>query len=292
DADADSVERGHGIPRISLRSLHRTPAAGTSKIRKIPAISMANPKQSVALPNPVTICTCAMLTRRGQCVSYWAVSGRGGRRGAGRSRPIDKAGAMPRTTSVLRRCVPAIVLVMACLAARAETTGAVGPIAPPDFRAEFKDSLTAMPDPSDLSTKGTIYIPTYSRVYGAASGAKKLIQLSTTLRIDNTSSTKPLVIERIEYYETSGNRGQIYVPEPLALRPFGTIEIVIPAEDESGGIAANFIVEWAAPGPMAEPLVEAVMIGTQGDTSYSFVSPGRPIRHVGRSGWPQLRFRV
>jgi hypothetical protein len=42
---------------------------------------------------------------------------------------------------------------------------------------------------------------------------------------------------------------------------------------------------------MAEPLVEAVMIGTQGDTSYSFVSPGRPIRHVGRSAWPQFRFR-
>jgi hypothetical protein len=198
---------------------------------------------------------------------------------------------MPRTTSVLRMCVPAVLLALACLVARAETTGAVGPVAPPDFRAQFKDSLAAMPDASDLSTKGTIYVPTYSRVYGAASGAKRLIELSTTLRIDNTSSTKPLVIERIEYYETSGKLVQSYLPEPLALRPFGTIEIVIPAEDESGGVAANFIVEWAGAGPMAEPLVEAVMIGSQGDTSYSFVSPGRPIRHVGRSGWPQLRFR-
>jgi hypothetical protein len=184
-----------------------------------------------------------------------------------------------------------MVLAMACLAARAETTGAVSPVAPPDFRTQFKDSLTTAPDPSELSTKGTIYVPTYSRVYGAASGAKKLIELSTTLRIDNTSSTKPLVIERIEYYETSGKLVQSYLSEPLALRPFGTIEIVIPAEDESGGVAANFIVEWAGAGPMAEPLVEAVMIGSQGDTSYSFVSPGRPIRHIGRSAWPQLRFR-
>ena len=192
---------------------------------------------------------------------------------------------------MLRVCVPAALLALACLVARAETTGAVGPVAPPDFRVQFKDSITAMPDPSDLSTKGTIYVPTYSRVYGAAAGAKKLIELSTTLRIDNTSSTKPLVIERIEYYETAGKLVQSYLSEPLALRPFGTIEIVIPAEDESGGVAANFIVEWAGAGPMAEPLVEAVMIGSQGDTSYSFVSPGRPIRHIGRSAWPQLRFR-
>ena len=66
---------------------------------------------------------------------------------------------------------------------------------------QFKGSLTAMPDPNELSTKGTIYVPTYSRIYGASSGAKKLIELSTTLRIDNTSNTKPLVIERIDRAE-------------------------------------------------------------------------------------------
>ena len=124
---------------------------------------------------------------------------------------------------MLRVCVPAIVLAMACMVARAETTGAVGPIPTPDFRAQFKESLTDAPDPSELTTKGTIYVPTYSRVYGAASGAKKLIELSTTLRIDNTSSTKPLVIERIEYYETSGKLVQSYLKEPLALRPIWRI---------------------------------------------------------------------
>ncbi len=191
---------------------------------------------------------------------------------------------------MLRVCVPAILLAMACMLARAETTGAVSSAAP-DFRDQFKDSLTTLPDPGELSTKGTIYVPTYSRVYGAASGAKKLIQLSTTLRIDNTSSSKPLVIDRIEYYETSGKLVQSYLKEPLALRPLGTIEIVVPAEDDRGGVAANFIVEWAGSGPIAEPMVEAVMIGSQEDTSYSFVSPGRPIRHIGRSAWPQFRFR-
>jgi len=194
----------------------------------------------------------------------------------------------------LRPVLSALLLGLACSIGQAETTGAVGPagqVGPTDFRKQFTDSLTAMPDPGTLSIKGTIYVPAYSRVYGAAGGDRKLIELSTTLRIDNTSASKPLVIERIEYFETSGKLVQEYLSQPIALRPFGTIEIVIPAEDDRGGAAANFIVEWAGTGPIAEPLVEAVMIGSQDNTSYSFVSSGRPIRNVGRSPWPQFRFR-
>ncbi|HUI96924.1 MAG TPA: DUF3124 domain-containing protein [Xanthobacteraceae bacterium] len=181
----------------------------------------------------------------------------------------------------------------ACALVHAQTPAAAAPspIAPPDFHTQFKDSITALPDASDLTIRGTIYVPTYSRVYGAAGSDRKQLQFSTTLRIDNTSATKPLVIERIEYYETTGKLVQSYLAEPLALRPFGTIEIVIPAEDERGGPAANFIVNWAGAGPIAEPMVEAVMIGSQDNTSYSFVSTGRPIRHLGRSAWPQFRFR-
>jgi len=187
--------------------------------------------------------------------------------------------------------LPAVAIAAACLFAHAETTGTAAQPAAVDFRVQFKDSLTDLPDESELSAKGTIYVPAYSRVYGASTGASRLIEFSTTLRIDNTSATKPLVIERIEYYDTGGKLVQTYLKHPVALRPFGTIEVVIPAEDVRGGLAANFIVAWAAAGPIAEPMVEAVMIGSQDNTSYSFISPGRPIRHVGRSAWPQFRFR-
>ncbi len=198
---------------------------------------------------------------------------------------------MPRTASAVQVGLAAVLLAMACAPGRGETPAAPVPFAAPDFRAQFKDSLTDLPDPSDLSVKGTIYVPAYSRVYGAASGEHKLLALSTTLRIDNTSATKPLVIERIEYYDTAGKLVQSFLGGPVAVRPFGSIEIVIPAEDDRGGVAANFIVTWAGVGPIAEPLVEAVMIGSQDNTSYSFVSTGRPIRHLGRSAWPQFRFR-
>jgi hypothetical protein len=187
--------------------------------------------------------------------------------------------------------MPAIALAIACAFARAETTGAASSPSAIDFRTQFKDSLTEMPDVGDLSARGTIYVPAYSRVYGAASGANKLIQFSTTLRIDNTSATKPLVIERIEYYDSAGRLVQSYLKGPIAMRPLGSIEVVIPAEDVRGGPASNFIVTWAGAGPMAEPMVEAVMIGSQDNTSYSFVSAGRPIRHIGHSAWPQFRFR-
>jgi hypothetical protein len=227
---------------------------------------------------------------------------------------------MQRAPSALRFSLAAVMLTLACAVARgeeplapttgnqttaSETTGSQTTggqtsgsqttgsqtIGSPEFLNPFKDSITTMPDASDLTTKATIYVPAYSRVYGASAGAHKLLALSTTLRIDNTSATKPLVIESIEYYETSGKLVQSYLSEPLALRPFGTLEIVIPAEDDRGGVAANFIVRWAGSGPIAEPMVEAVMIGSQDNTSYSFVSPGRTIRHVGRSAWPQFRFR-
>ena len=189
----------------------------------------------------------------------------------------------------LRALLPAIILGLACTVGHAETTGAPGSTI--DFRTQFKDSLVDLPDMGSLSVHGHIYVPAYSRIYGASSGGGGVLELSTTLRVDNTSGTKPLVIERIEYYDTAGKLVQSYLTDPVAVRPFGSIEIVIPAEDNRGGPAANFIVTWSGSGPISEPLVEAVMIGSQDNTSYSFVSAGRPIRNIGRSPWPQFRFK-
>jgi hypothetical protein len=66
----------------------------------------------------------------------------------------------------------------------------------------------------------------------------------------------------------------------VALKPLGTIEMFVANEDLRGGTGANFVVDWAADGPMSEPVVEAVMIGVLGTTSYSFVSQGRNTRLI------------
>ena len=55
---------------------------------------------------------------------------------------------------------------------------------------------------------------------------------------------------------------------------------VIAANDVRGGTGANFVVDWAATGEIAEPAVEALMVGGVGAGHYAFISQGRPIRII------------
>lgn len=140
----------------------------------------------------------------------------------------------------------------------------------------FQDSLTDLPAPSSLTVRGNIYVPAYSSILAGSRGTR--IFLATTLTIHNTSSGQPLVIEQIDYFDTTGKLVERFLKSPVALRPLGTIEIFVAADDKRGGSGANFVVSWAATAPITEPVVETVMIGTVGTTSYSFVSQGRPVR--------------
>jgi hypothetical protein len=165
-----------------------------------------------------------------------------------------------------------VLALMVLLAAPASAQ----PRPPEDPLADFRTSLTTAPAASALTERGTVYVPAYAAI--RAGGGKTRIDLATTLGIHNTAEDKALVIERIDYFETSGRLVQKYLAQPIAVKPLGTIEIFVPRDDTRGGTGANFLVGWAAAGPIAEPLVETVMIGTVGNTSYSFVSQGRAVR--------------
>ncbi len=95
------------------------------------------------------------------------------------------------------------------------------------------------------------------------------------------SHDKSLVLRRIAYFNTAGQLIENYLQQPIALKPFATIEVFIPQSDIRGGTGANFIVDWAAVDSIAEPVVEALMIGGIGAGHYAFISQGRPIRMVG-----------
>jgi hypothetical protein len=56
--------------------------------------------------------------------------------------------------------------------------------------------------------------------------------------------------------------------------------LAILATLSSGGTGANFVVDWAAIGEIAEPAVEALMVGGGGAGHYAFISQGRPIRVI------------
>ena len=141
----------------------------------------------------------------------------------------------------------------------------------------FAASLTAVPS-ENLAVSGAFYVPVYSSV--SMSQGKLRANFSVTLSIHNTSESRPLVLKRVAYFDTSGRMVESYLKSPVALKPFSTIEVFIAASDVRGGTGANFVVDWAAAGEIAEPAVEALMVGGVGAGHYAFISQGRPIRVV------------
>jgi hypothetical protein len=144
----------------------------------------------------------------------------------------------------------------------------------------FASSLTTVPS-ENLSVSGTFYVPVYSSV--SMSQGKLRTDFSVTLSVHNASETRPLVLKRIAYFDTSGKMVESYLKAPIALKPFSTIEVFIATSDVRGGTGANFVVDWAATSEIAEPAVEALMVGGVGNAHYAFVSQGRPVKLVGKN---------
>ena len=144
----------------------------------------------------------------------------------------------------------------------------------------FANSLTAVPT-QNLVVSGAFYLPVYSSV--SMSQGKLRADFSVTLSVHNASETRPLVLKRIAYFDTSGKIVESYPKSPAALKPFSTIGVFVAANDVRGGTGANFVVDWAATAEIAEPTVEALMVGGVGAGHYAFISQGRPIRIVSKN---------
>jgi hypothetical protein len=165
--------------------------------------------------------------------------------------------------------------ILACLSilyapdAQAQAAGSI--------EQNFANSLTAVPADT-LAVSGAFYVPVYSSV--SMSQGKLRADFSVTLSVHNASETRPLVLKRIAYFDTVGRMVESYLKAPVALKPFSTVEVFIAATDVRGGTGANFVVDWAAAGEIAEPAVEALMVGSVGNGHYAFISQGRPIRII------------
>jgi hypothetical protein len=148
-----------------------------------------------------------------------------------------------------------------------------------NIEQSFADSLTTMPK-EELTVSGGFYVPAYSSV--AMSQGKLRVDFSVTLSVHNASEAQPLVVKRIAYFDTAGKQVENYLKTPVAVRPLATVSIFIPTDDVRGGTGANFIVDWAATGEIAEPVVEALMVGGVANAHYAFISQGRPTRTAGK----------
>ena len=123
----------------------------------------------------------------------------------------------------------------------------------------------------------TIHDPAYSYIF--YQNQKRRYPLAVTLSIRNTDEQHPLKVTSTRYVGTEGQVLKEYVETPILLGPLASTEFFVDEQDRSGGLGANFLVEWVAEQPVYGPVVEAVMIGTAGTQAISFVSTGRVLCH-------------
>jgi hypothetical protein len=125
----------------------------------------------------------------------------------------------------------------------------------------------------------TIYVPIYSHIYHQdQQDEEKIFNLAATLSIRNTDLTKPIIITSVRYYDSNGKLVKQYLERPIELSAIASCDFVVNKTDTSGGLGANFIVEWVAQTKVSQPVIEAVMIGTDFQQGISFISPGRVIK--------------
>ncbi|QIO34895.1 DUF3124 domain-containing protein [Bradyrhizobium sp. 1(2017)] len=165
----------------------------------------------------------------------------------------------------------AVILALMLLAA----AGVSGqPVLLPSNIAQFASSMTDLPH-EPLTVRGRIYVPAHSSLLVRDESTR--FDFSVTLAVQNTSDKRTLVIERIDFFNVDGQPIEKYLSRPIALKPYGAIQIVVAERDLRGGLGANFIVDWSSTETIDEPYVEAVMIGGPGTTGISFASVGRKV---------------
>ncbi|NLH81451.1 MAG: DUF3124 domain-containing protein [Phyllobacteriaceae bacterium] len=173
----------------------------------------------------------------------------------------------------MRTTVPAAAVLVASVllasGARADGESYVPPALAP-----FAEALQPLPA-SAAGIEGRTYVPVHSSVM--AIGGETRIDFSITLSVHNPSATRPIVVERIDYHDTAGRLVEARLDRPVALRPFGTIQVVVTQPDTRAGLGADFVVDWTAPTASIEPIVEAVMISSHGSQGYAFSTVGRKV---------------
>lgn len=146
-----------------------------------------------------------------------------------------------------------------------------------EHATEQPSALQAIEKPLDESfRRGRTYVPIYSSIHWGFDNI--LADLACTLSVRNVSTTDDLILESISYFDSSGKKVRQYVERPSKAAPMMSVEFVIARKDRTGGLGASFLVDWAVPKSGDDPLIEAVMVGQQGNAGISFSSPGRVVQ--------------
>lgn len=131
---------------------------------------------------------------------------------------------------------------------------------------------------SEVVAGQTVFVPVYSHV--SISNALRPYPLAIMLCVWNTDSAHPIVVTSLRYFDSAGRLVREDLEQPLRIDPMASADTFVPASDEAGGLGAHFLVEWVATADVTPPLVQAVMLGTGGGQSISFVTEGRALPTV------------
>lgn len=127
-------------------------------------------------------------------------------------------------------------------------------------------------DQSSFEQAELVYIPIYSDIYFVDS--KHTFSLTATLSIRNTSFKDSIYVFSIDYYNSGGQKVRRYNESTLLVKPMESVEFVVADKDDTGGVGANFVVEWGAKPGAQKPYFQGVMIGTTGQQGISFTTEG------------------
>jgi len=127
-------------------------------------------------------------------------------------------------------------------------------------------------DKSTFEKTEQVYIPIYSDIYYVDS--KHTFSLTATLSIRNTSFKDSIYVFTIDYYNSGGEKVRRYNDSTLLVKPMESVEFVVENKDDTGGVGANFVVEWGANPGAQKPYFQGVMIGTTGQQGISFTTEG------------------
>ena len=117
-----------------------------------------------------------------------------------------------------------------------------------------------------------VYIPIYSDIYFLDS--KHTFSLTATLSIRNTSFKDSIYVFTVDYYNSAGENVRRYNESMILIKPMESVEYVVSNKDDTGGVGANFVVEWGAKAGAQRPYFQGIMIGTTGQQGISFTTEG------------------
>ena len=127
----------------------------------------------------------------------------------------------------------------------------------------------------EMAYQDLVYVPIYSDIYVDSQNPNSL--LSATLSIRNTSFEDSLFLSKIDYYDTDGLLVTTFIDKQISLPPMATLNYVIEKDDDTGGPGANFIVALSGRNENLRPLIQAIMIGHDGNIGFSFSTNGHSL---------------